>query len=959
MSNPTHSQMCKKIVQLTKVVHRLNVLNQTHQIELEKRDTLHAEEISCNSRDFHHKFDSITSDLKKKDDLIKEIMQAKERIKVQRAKEKNEYMDKLDNAMVSKREVELNLNSKIKKNSFVFQQKSNEMHCLYEDRESALKSQIMVIQRTLERDADGNKQLIQNLIKRQNEELDRISSEASRDRQSAKLALKEQYDLKLRSEQISFESLLADKEVLRQQLKDSIQRLHEDMKEKEYLSQSVLKQRNQELSNAKRFHTSQVEELKQNLLGREIDADMGKKKLAEATDEVERGTMIIYKLKKSLLEREIDVKKDRGELTVAKEKVEQQNIMGLKLKVEADALVHRISTLTTELRSVEIKFSHVLMESHKDLMAQSQILVELWNCVDDAKSENVSLKLSMKGWKSIVVDLRTLNNALKKDLVTKIREASRESCILKEDASQQIVESIKVAQRQLLEVQTEHGLQINELKERHNKEKRNAVDEANQTLQNAKYQNQADTKQLMIKITMLERKLKDAKEKGHSEISLLKNQINDTVNEAALKRKAEDDQQHERNTEWRKAIEKERTEHEKRELDLESSQCKELEECKRTLIVTHQTHISLLTSQFEESCEALSRDHHDSSQKVEQRFKEFERSSNVSMELLQSEIANERKSYLKCAEEFDLSKEALTLRVVYMDAEITRMRTVNNDVVAQVKQLNVRISIEESAKEQAVVQCNELNLELKLAEDRSGQIINRQSVDMKDMKSRHDTELTHLEKSLHHQCQVEEEIWNTQRLDLFSRLLNGETYATNLESKNNQMTKDIQCLQHELGETRFNQAKMKKDIEVTLLEMYRKEDLSKQSVQKCHDIDIASLTMQLQIIKTELDRCQEALQWRRHPADVEKIKDLAEQLVAYEESVKKAKDKMGYYKNELKNREENFNSRFTHTNHQTVGVMSTLKRRPGTSDKVRSGESGSRRSIRANTKIQSEFPKIV
>ncbi len=98
----------------------MNVLNQTHCIELERRDELHRDEVSYLANDAEDKIMSsldqvstLRKEMEKKDDIMKSMTTEKERARLQNvAKEKEiraDYDSKLENANRQLEQMELNL----------------------------------------------------------------------------------------------------------------------------------------------------------------------------------------------------------------------------------------------------------------------------------------------------------------------------------------------------------------------------------------------------------------------------------------------------------------------------------------------------------------------------------------------------------------------------------------------------------------------------------------------------------------------------------------------------------------------------------------------------------------------------------------------------------------------------------------------------------------------------------
>ena len=944
-----HKQMCQKIAQLTKVVHRLNVTNQTHQEELEKRERLHVEELLYITNDFHQKLECVASDLKMKDESLAELVRSKERMQCQRAKERNEFKIKLHDVttdLTSKHVAELNHlrndYNEIENRSLLFDRKMDEMNCRYKDRESVLATKMMNIQTKGAEEKKQFEQEIRNLTAHHEEEMVKLSHEA-KDAMlttkteleskcdsmltSAKTELESKHESMIKSADARFENILADKEVQEQESKEYIKQLHEDIKDMEcQLKQSerILRQSNQEMSEEKMLLLSQFKALEQRLHEKELEA----------------GKII-------------------NELGETKVEVEQLQTKNVKLKREIHVLVHCNSSLVTEKKSAELELKRSSREWHDHTMTLSLILIELRNCRDEAIREIFNLKVSLEDWKVIVVELRASNNALKRDFISKTKDASRAMLVLKEEGRQLFANSVKESQERSLKIEREHELRMKEMKLSHNQDIRKAANDA-------EYQHQETTKQFEVKIAMLDKDSAAFKEEAHRKIQFLNNEMNSIIENSRLEQEAYSFRQRECKKQWEETIVNERTEHEKRELELISRHSTELEDCKKALHSTHKAQISILTAQYnsercryDKSYETLSCDLVQHKKEAEDRLKEHQSACDANTQLLQSEIAKERKINGEWSQQLHLCKEALGAEISRMKAEMSHIKITNNDYAVRVEELNVNIARLETAKEADVVECQELQTELILSRELLRQMDDKHNVEMKDVVSKHCNEVSFLKKSMMQQHQDREEEWNQSNRDISSKLLQVEIGAKDLESEKRQMAHDIQCLKKQLSENSTNYdsqlANTKKQMEALVVDMQMKEDILKTQMRTFYESELDNLSAQLGMAKSDLKQCQDTLRSNRHPADVEKLKSLAEELAACEESAKKSTMKMIYYKNELKNREENFNSRFGHSKHQKVGVMPTLlNHRPSTSTASRVANVRPRRSTQ-----RTSFPKIM
>ena len=928
-----HKQMCQKIAQLTKVVHRLNVTNQTHQEELEKRESLHVEEISYITNDFHQKLECVTSDLKMKDKSELELIRSKERMKCQRAKERNEFKIKLHDVtkdLNSKHFAELNHlrddYNEIENRSLAFDRKMDEMNCRYEERESVLATQMMDVQSKGAEEKKQFEQEIRNLTEHYEEEMVKLAHEAKDAILTTRTELESKYESMIKGTEARFENILADKEVQEQKSKEYIKQLHEDIKNMESQSkqsESNLRQSNEKKSEENILLLSQLSRFKA--------------------------------LEQCLREMEFKAEKIGKKLAETKVEVEQLQTKNVKLKRESDALVHCNSSFVAEKKSAELELKRSSREWHEHTMALSLILIELRNCRDEANCEICNLKDRVEDWKVVVVELRASNDALKRGFDSKMKEASRAILVLNEDSRQLLAHAVKESQERSLKIERENELLMNRMKLCHNQDIRKAANDA-------EYQHQESTKQFEVKIAMLEKESAAFKEESRHKIQFLSNEMKSITENSRLEREASSFRQRECKKQWGDNIVNERTEHEKRELELISCHSKELEDCKKALHSTHKAQISLLTAQYnsercryEESYETLSCDlvHH--KKEAGNRIKEYQSSSIVNTQLLQSEIAKERKRNVEWSQHLHLCNEASGAE---MKAEMSHIKISNNDCAVRVEELNVIIARLETAKEADVVECQQLRTELMRSRDLFRQMVDKHNVEMKDVVSKHCIEESFLKKTLLQQQDREEE-WNQSKRDISSKLIKVEIGAKDLESEKRQMANDIQCLKKQLSEnsTCYDSqiAKTKKQMEALVVDMHVKQDISKQQMRTFYESEIENLSTQLGMAKTDLTRCQDTLQSNHHPADVEKLKSLAEQLAKCEESAKKSTIKMLYYKNELKNREQNFNSRFGHSKHQKVGVVPTLlNHRPSTSTASRVANFRPRRST-----SRTSFPKIV
>ena len=944
-----HKQMCQKIAQLTKVVNRLNVANQTHQEELEKRESLHVVEILYITNDFHQKLECVASDLKMKDESLAELVRSKDRIQCQRAKERNEFKIKLRDVtttLTSKHVAELNHlrndYNEIVNRSLLFDRKMDETNCRYKDRESVLAAKVMNIQTKGAEEKKQFEQEIRKLTAHHEEKLVQLSHEAKDAMLTTKTELESKYDSMLTSAKTDFESkyesmiksadarfenFIADKEVQEQESKEYIKQLHEDIKDVECQSkqsESILRQSNQEMSEAKMLLLSQFKALEQRLHEKELEAG--------------------------------EIINELGETKVEVEQLQTQNV---KLKREIDVLVHRNSSLVAEKRSAELELKRSSREWHEHTMTLSLMLIELRNCRDEAICDIYNLKVSLEDSKVIVVELRASNTALERDLISKTKEAGRAILVLKEESRQLFANSVKKSQERLLKIERHHELRMKEMKLRHNQDIRKAADDA-------EYQHQETSKQFEVKIAMLDKNSTAFKEEAHHKIQFLNNEMNSIIEKSRLEHETCSSRQRECKKQWEETSANERTEHDMRELELISRHSTELEDCKKALHSTHKDQISIMTVQhnseryrYEESYETLSCDLVQHKKEAKNRLKEYQSSCDAKSQLLQSEIANERKTNVEWSQQLHLCKEALGADISRMKAEMSHIKITNNDYAVRVEELNVNIARLEIAKEADVVECQRLQTELILSRELLRQMDDKHNLEMEDVVSKHCNAVSFLKQSMMQQHQDREEEWNQSNRDISSKLLQVEIGAKDLELEKRQMANDIQCFKEQLSEnsTKYDSqiANTKKQMKALVVDMQKKEDISKEQMRAFYECELGNLSAQLGMAKIDLKQCQDTLRTNRHPADVEKLMVLAEELAACEESAKKSTMKMTYYKNELKNREENFNSTFGHSKNQNVGVMPTLlNHRPSTSTASRVANVRPRRSTQ-----RTSFPKIM
>lgn len=113
-------------------------------------------------------------------------------------------------------------------------------------------------------------------------------------------------------------------------------------------------------------------------------------------------------------------------------------------------------------------------------------------------------------------------------------------------------------------------------------------------------------------------------------------------------------------------------------------------------------------------------------------------------------------------------------------------------------------------------------------------------------------------------------------------------------------------------------------------------------------------------LKVSTRKVEEANQQYRNresrPDDIETIKSLRQHIKNLELNLKTLKDEMLYYKQELLNREENFNHRFRDkTTTQKVGVLDVLNTITHNSNKVKPQES---KKMRRRSKHSQYFPTV-
>ena len=207
--------------------------------------------------------------------------------------------------------------------------------------------------------------------------------------------------------------------------------------------------------------------------------------------------------------------------------------------------------------------------------------------------------------------------------------------------------------------------------------------------------------------------------------------------------------------------------------------------------------------------------------------------------------------------------------------------------------------------------------------------------------------------------------WNTDRADLEANLTRVREQNMKYSQSNQELQQSMKIqhkelndmdLVHKVGTLRLQ----------TLVENLKQEARSKeykagnmlQKLRTCYEDKVDTLRKDLELAQHALAASKaviQSLQDRpidRSPSDVEKIKLLEHDLAKTSREKEIAINDMAYYKTELQNREENFNSRFTmDTRSQSIGVLSTFTKRPSTS-------ASSRRLGKENTGTKNSSKKL-
>ena len=241
--------------------------------------------------------------------------------------------------------------------------------------------------------------------------------------------------------------------------------------------------------------------------------------------------------------------------------------------------------------------------------------------------------------------------------------------------------------------------------------------------------------------------------------------------------------------------------------------------------------------------------------------------------------------------------------------------------------------------------CDSLHSKSACAQTEMAKVTENHRLELGAIRSLHLKEIQSLEDKRRSDHEEIKASWSTDRADLEANLTRVREQNMNYSQSNLELQQSTKRQHKELSDMDLVHKAETLRLQ-TLVENLKQETRSKeykagnmlQKLRTCYEDKVDIIRKDLELAQHALASSKAVIQslqdrpMDRFPSDVEKIKLLEHDLAKTSREKEIAVNDMAYYKTELQNREENFNSRFTmDTRSQSIGVLSTFTKRPSTS----------------------------
>ena len=1037
-----HKQMCKKIAQLTKVVHRLNTINQEHERDLHESDKLHQEELVYIATDAEDKLAHLRAELDAKDGIVEQLSRAKERIRCDRKKEMTDYDSKLDKVagdlrheyrvkVDSMEEDYKNIEELLKQQTHDFEVRVKEMQCRVGEHQSDFRSQCKSIATGYDETISSNKanhdhekgeikaqqkREMAKLVSLHNREKDDWKKESSSELEALRIKINSDYESQMRAIandykykvalsghciqelEVNVTDLVSKMELKEAELRRCQESAREDSQRQielervfakevqngiESIREEKMKQNelHMKLGEKEKALARNDEELRRYRIEIEDDKDESSKRIASITlklreGEHERDALQSQlreesKLREELKWRDEKIEEDHREIQDLKEALGhtngttqsmgetikdyqmKQNELHMKLGEKEKALARndgelrryrieieddkdksskRIASITLKLREGEQERDALQSQLREELKWRDGQIEEDHRAIQDLKEAlghtngtTQSMWNSVKDYQAVVMGLKKTNSDLKKDCIDRLADAKLNIVDTKETISRQLSSMTSSMTSnindRLREVQETNLREVLILKQGYSQTLKDMIQEHDQSSCQKESNHRASTMALQLKIEELEKGFAVAAERVRHQ------------------------------THWETTLEAERAQQQKREESFTSEHNFKWEKRVALLKVSHEEQMQRLRDEMlhdrhnhEQVTRTLNENHHNCIEEVWAKLDTLKGNHEACL-ISHEELKKENTSLEIRVREICHVEQMLRSQTSRLQQKEAEAQSQMENMRAQLKYLTSEVASIQEEKERRDVSCSSLRLQLVRAQEKIARISESHLMTIVDIQCKNEEGIRCLEEQFKNRHQNDEAILKKTRAELVSELTVAQNRIDNLTSIVQSLNDNTKRSQNELDAIKIEHAEslsqMQRETNQVVVEIHIKEDESKKRIRKFYDKQISQLESKLLLTASELETSiVQSRIVRRDRNDIERISTLENELLESKTKERKLASEMVYYKSELKNREVNFNSRFTATNNN-VGVLSTFKR-PSTSGSKAYGKQNKR-----------------
>jgi hypothetical protein len=986
-----HQQMCKKVVQLTRVVHRLNTIHQENgrgdEQQLERETLLHQEEMALIVNDAQDKICHLQNELCEKDAMIQDLVQQKEHIRQQRGKERRDCDIQLEqHTEQMRRDFQVEVD-RISKDYEVLAQETRG----FEERERTRGLQLMRQEQESSIQLSTCKKKLQECMaacQSKHEEKHEQLVAAHRDQVNSLMTAQDSYanDLSIQLDlavrvKLDHESNMRDMEHAFQSNLNETKR-ESELKISKMLADHLL------ISQQQRESEARVSDFASQLQSKETELAQYRQLVVDGNQDLNdlqthsaealqrehakqkelRGLLcdrdkVFVHTQKALVEMERRV----GHLTKDKiSLVEDFKISGQRIASLSSALEER----EQEQRALQAKLKGAATSnnemSHQHRLEMNERNAALQRANDGIRVVNAHLR----DWAFIVVGLKKTVIDIREDYGHRVKQEGLVFLFrLKETIRNRFSDANAEAKKRMGEMQMKALKELNAVKCEHARDVTHVVEENQLKYHHKEAEYKLSISDLQSRITALESEVifitakgeKDLKEnKAHS----LKVQ---QLWEATSSRTSD----------------LERTEQKERGEKIALDCNRKWEHRVQLLQALHIEKITSLTDgiqsrqeMYETSLRQCSEMCIESIQDIIQNQGNKMRISIQTLNTLYQNMLEEHvqelehKLSVKHLEQQQLLRSQLTSST----KEGSKVQKQLKEMRVEIRRLTSAVANERGKSKRSNDCCVGLRSELHSAREEMKRTLENQSEAIHELQSTHEEKVQTLDANLRLEHQDAEALWTNTKTGLEGDLDSVKGRMADLSKCDKELHKTIQQLQKQIETVMVartnDRIRLQNNVDKLVDSIQKKEHESlraQENIRIRYEDQIDKLRDDLKSAHADLVKSQAVIRSMnarivtRDPADVEKIQLLENELARSKQRVKELTTDMGYYKSELKNREDNFNSRFTATNESSIGALTTFQRPSTTSGRNRHGKENrknihSRKGIRRVTTFNKGGP---